>query len=124
MVVATDFYTGGLNASDWKVFLPSGASFGDAGNARTGNAGVRELHSAGTYGPGQYLFSETMSGLSPSGELLERRGFRVLDANGAWVASPKVPGADLAKLAEGASFVRLANGEVLGMSRGGDKLVR
>lgn len=126
MVAATDFYTGGLHTSDWKLLLPSGAKSGDAGNARTGNTEVRQLHAAGTYGPGQALFLESASGLGPSGELRERRGFRVLGADGAWVASPKVPGADLAKLADGAAFTRLANGEVLGLSPtgGADKLVR
>jgi hypothetical protein len=126
MVGASDFFTGGLKAADWKILLPSGAQFGDAGNQRTGNVPVLQLFAAGAYGPGRSLFAQSTQVLTAVGGAESQWSFRVLGEDGAWVATPKVPGADLAQLAVGAPFVRLGTGEVLGISagQGATKLVR
>jgi hypothetical protein len=118
MVSASDFYTSGSKGSDWKLVLPSGAKFGDAGNMRTGSTPVLSLHAAGAYGPGRFLFAERADAVSERGEPSGRWSFRVLGEDGAWVRDAKVPGADLAQLATGNAFARLANGEVLGVADG------
>ncbi len=124
IVSVTDFYTGGIRVADWKLLLPSGARFGDAGNAPTQEVPFRRLGKPIPWGEGSYAFPEGTT-VRTSQSDKETFAFRVLGPDGAWVRSPKVPNADLAELALGASVVRLGNGEVLGLARGsGTKLVR
>lgn len=124
MVGASDFYTGGLKATDWKILMPSGAQFGDAGNQRSGNTPVLQLFAAGGYGSGRSLFAVRAEVVTPGGGD-EKWSFRVLGEDGAWVASAKVPGADLAQVAARGTFVRLASGEVVGIGgASSNKLVR
>ena len=124
MVSVTDFYTGGIRVADWKLLLPSGARFGDAGNSPTGNVPYRRLGKPIPWGEGSYAFPEGATVRTTQTDK-ETYSFRVLGPDGAWVRSPKVPNADLAELAFGSLVVRLGNGEVLGTSaQPGAKLVR
>jgi hypothetical protein len=131
MVAASELRFGTAGSERWKVAIDSGARFGEAGNAATEGT---PLHNLGTPVPlpdGSLLIPESISEQKSSGESTSY-AFRLLAPDGTLVAKPKVPGADLAKLAmawretfAGLDVLALANGEVLGVTASPSlKLVR
>ena len=118
MVAASDLRFGTSKAEDWKIVIDSGAEFGEAGNAPKAGAPVRSFGTPIPLPDGTVLVPERKA----TGEA-ESYTFQLIAANGTVVAKPKVPGADLAKLAtswhetfEGPDVFALASGEVIGVA--------
>lgn len=122
MVQASELHVGTAKADEWKTAIDSGAKFGDAGNAAVVGAPLRDFGRPLTLADGSTLIPEQTVVRDNTGAQTESYGFRLLSPSGALVAKPRVPGADLAKIAMGArsgistqGIVALANGEVLGV---------
>jgi hypothetical protein len=133
MVEASELRVGTAKATDWKVALESGTKPGDAGNAAVVGAPLRDFGQPILLPDGATLVPEMSVIRDSTGAEKTSYAFRLLSPAGALVAKPKVPGADLAKIAFGTrAAVRgdgvavLANGEVVGARIDGDaaKLVR
>ena len=134
MVQASELRVGTAKAGDWKVAVDSGAKFGDAGNQAVNGTPVRDFGKPLPMPDGSTLVPEMLVLRdAATGNETPSFAFRLLSPSGALVAKPKVPGADLAKIAFGwraglssRSIVVLASGEVLGVRVSGDttKLVR
>jgi hypothetical protein len=133
MVEASELRVGTAKAEEWKVAVDSGAKSGDAGNAAVIGTPLRDFGKPLAMPDGSTLVPEMVVVRDATGAETPSFAFRLLSASGALVAKPKVPGADLAKIAFGSrgglsaeGIVALASGEVVGVRKSGDtaKLVR
>jgi hypothetical protein len=132
MVEASELRVGTTKAADWKVALESGTKPGDAGNAAVMGAPVRDFGQPIAMPDGSTLVPEMSVVRDNVGAEKVSYAFRMLSPSGALVAKPRVPGADLAKLAftrsgsRGEGVAALANGEVIGTRVDGQaaKLIR
>ena len=132
MVEASELRVGTAKATDWRVALDSGTKLGDAGNAAAVGAPVRDFGQPILLPDGSTLVPEMSVVQDNVGAEKASFAFRMLSPAGALVAKPKVPGADLAKIAftraggRGEGVAALANGEVIGARIDGEaaKLVR
>ncbi len=132
MLAASEIRVGTAKATDWKVAVDSGTKPGDAGNAGGVGAPARDFGDPILLPDGSTLVPERSVVQDNVGAEKASFAFRMLSPNGALVAKPKVPGADLAKIAftstraRGEGVAALANGEVLGARIDGEaaKLVR
>lgn len=133
MVEASELRVGTAKAEEWKVAVDSGAKIGDAGNAAVIGAPLRDFGKPLAMPDGSTLVPEMTTVRDANGAETPSFAFRLLSTSGALVPKPKVPGADLARIAFGSrgglsaeGIVALASGEVLGVRKSGDtaKLVR
>jgi hypothetical protein len=132
MVEASELRVGTAKATDWKVALDSGTKPVDAGHAAGLGAPVRDFGQPILLPDGSTLVPEMNVVQDSVGAEKASFAFRMLSAAGALVAKPKVPGADLAKIAftrsgsRGEGVAALANGEVIGARVDGEaaKLIR
>jgi hypothetical protein len=132
MVTASEISIGDAKGEAWKVVVESGAKFGDAGNAAEVGKPLRNFGKPLPLQDGSTLIPEEISVRQNTGEDKTNFAFRLIDRNGALVATAKMPGPDLAKLAmadrswsPAPGIIALANGEILGVrTEGAPKLVR